>query len=249
MPHATQDIAVSSSQRKARQKSKVKSLPRELLQLTTQLLDLQDLYNQSQLRTTMNRQLHTITKAGPPITCIVSLGLGSLIVTKGQPRRLKQLAILLAIRDHLQQEREQHIEVYAQDPTFTRIDETLLASLGIQMLRTPSGSDLGEAASFVTPHTLVYSPFLTVEAYEQLIIIKGNSLRYLVGDDFDALLKKWPKQTVERRQIERVLKLGLSKYRRKMVTQKSFWLAEDETFPMAVYSRTDMELGKPRARM
>ncbi|KAJ4991545.1 hypothetical protein SVAN01_02926 [Stagonosporopsis vannaccii] len=249
MPHAVRDVEMSSSQRGAYQKSKIGSLPREILQLTARLLELQDLYMQSQLSQSINRQLHNIAKAGTPVTRIVSLGLGSLLVTKGQSRRLKQLAILLAIRDCLQQERKQVIEVYAQDPTFTRLDESLLASLGVQILRTPSGADLGEAASFISPSTLVYSPFLTLEAYEQLITKHGQGLQYLVGEDFDALLRKWPKRSAERNQVEGVMKTGLSTYRRKVVSGDGFWISGDETFPMAVYTRIGTEPGKLKARI
>ncbi|KAJ8116212.1 hypothetical protein OPT61_g2325 [Boeremia exigua] len=246
MPHAIQDVEVSSSRQQARQKQKTRSIPRELLQLTARLLDMQDLYNQSQLSQSMNSQLHTLVKAGTPITRIVSLGLGSLLVAKGQSRRLKQLVILLAIRDRLQKEREEPIEVFAQDPTFTRSDKVLLASLGIQILHTPSGSDLGEAAAFITAATLVYSPFLTLEAYEQLILRYGRGLQHLVGDNFDTLLQKWPKRSAERKQVDGIMKTGLSKYRRRNVAGEGFWTQEDETFPMAVYTKTDVDKLKAR---
>ena len=241
MPHTIQSVGTNPLPQKARQRQKGISLPRELQQLIRQLLDLQDLYNQSQLSVSLSRHLQAITKTNTPITSIVSLGLGSLLVTKGQSRRLKQLAILLAIRDYLQEGRQEPIEVYAQDPTFTRQDEALLRSLGIQILRTPSGSDLGEAASFISPATLVYSPFLTLEAYEQLFDRPEIPIQYLVGDDFNALLKKWPKRSAERRQVERVIRSGLSTYRRRTVAGEDFWTETDETFPMAVYTRPDGE--------
>lgn len=249
MPYAIQDIEVSASQQQVQQKTRNKSLPRELLHITAQLLDLQDLYNQSQLPGSVNRLLHAIGKAGTPITRIISLGLGSLLVMKGQSRRLKQLAVLLAIREYLQDGRKEPIEIYAQDPTFTRSDEILLDAFGVQILRTASGSDLGEAASFITPSTIVYSPFLTLEAYEQLILKTSVPMHHLIGDDFSALLQKWPKRSAERRQVEVLAKTGLSKYRRKAVAGAGFWTEEDETFPMAVYSRSGEELKELRARM
>lgn len=239
MLHAVQDIEVSLPQRKAHRASKNKALPRELLQLTNQLLDLQELYAWSQLSQSISRQLRTISKSGQPITRIVSLGLGSLLVTKGQSRRLKQLTILLAIQHQLQEGRRESIEVYAQDPTFTRLDETFLASFGIRILRTSSGSNLGEAASVISPTTLVYSPFLTLEAYEQLFLRTAMPVQYLLGDDFNALLQKWPKRSAERTQVEGLLKHGLAGYRRKAVTGEGFWTAEDETFPSAVYVIAD----------
>jgi hypothetical protein len=250
MPHAVQDVQISPLPQKARQRPKGTSLPRELVQLTSQLLNLQDLFNRSQLSVSLNRHLRTLTKTNASITRIVSLGLGSLLVSKGQSRRLKQLAILLAIRDHLQEEGKETIEVYAQDPTFTRQDEALLASLGIHILRTASGSDLGEAVSFISSTTLVYSPFLTLEAYEQLILKPSTPVQYLVGDDFDALQKKWPKRSAEKKQVESVLRSGLSKYRRRAVAGEDFWTDGDETFPMAVYVNTvAMEAPRLRARM
>ncbi|KAL1652515.1 hypothetical protein SLS61_004820 [Didymella pomorum] len=239
MPHAVQDIEVSHPQKKVPQRPKNRALPRELLQLTNRLFDLQELYAHSQLSQSISRQLHSISKSGQPITRIVSLGLGSLLVTKGQSRRLKQLAILLAIRDQLQVARRESIEVYAQDPTFTRPDEVLLASFGIQILRTSSGSDLGEAASVISPTTLVYSPFLTLEAYELLFSGTAVPMQYMLGDDFDALLQKWPKRSAERTQVEGLLKHGLARYRRKAVAGEGFWTAEDETFASAVYVVAD----------
>lgn len=239
MPHAMQDIEVSVPQRKAPRLPKNKALPRELLQLTSQVLDLQELYAHSELAHSISRQSYTISKSGRPIARIVSLGLGSLFVVKGQSRRLKQLAILLAIRDQLQEVRREPIEMYAQDPAFTRLDETFLASFGVRILRTSSGSDLGEAASLISPNTLVYSPFLTLEAYEQLFLKTTVSVQYLLGDDFDALLQKWPKRSAERTQVEGLLKQGLARYRRKAVSGEGFWTAEDETFPSAVYVIAD----------
>ncbi|OSS43978.1 hypothetical protein B5807_11433 [Epicoccum nigrum] len=249
MSHAIEDMEVSAPQQQGQQKTKNKSLSRELLQITAQLLNFQDLYNQSQLPGSVNRQLQAIGKIGAPVTRMISLGLGSLLVTKGHARRLKQLVILLSIRKYLQDGRKEPIEIYAQDPTFTRSDETLLAAFGVQILRTASGSDLGEAASFITPSTIVYSPFLTLEAYEQLILKTSVPMHYLIGDDFDALLQKWPKRSAERRQVEVLVKTGLSKYRRKAVAGAGFWTEEDETFPMAVYSRSGAGLEKLRARM
>lgn len=238
MPHAIHDDVIHSQSRLQRQ-SRTKSLPRELLQLTSQLPDLQDLYSQSQLSQSVHRQLHTISKSGAKIDRIVSLGLGSMLATKGQSRRLKQLTILLAIRDSLQRTRSNPIEVYAQDPTFTRLDEILLASLNIKILRTSSSSELGEAASFISSSTLVYSPFLTLEVYEKLITRLSTPIQYLFGDDFDALLRKWPKHSAEKKQVEGVLKAGLSRYQRRPMVEGGFWVERDDTFPMVIYIRTD----------
>lgn len=247
MPHAIQDDAFHS-QPKVYGQSRTISLPRELLRLTSQLPDLQNLYIQSRLSQSIHRQLHTISTSDHTIDRIVSLGLGSMLVTKGQSRRLKQLTILLAIRDNLQRTRNRTIELYAQDPTFTRLDEKLLTALNIRILRTSSSSELGEAASFISSSTLVYSPFLTLEVYEQLIAKLSTPVQYLLGDDFDALLRKWPKHSLEKKQVEGVLKAGLSRYQRRPMAEEGFWAEGDDTFPMAVYTRANgNRLGKMKA--
>ena len=238
MLHAIRNIENRALPQYPRQRTKSTPLPRELQQLTRQLLDQQDLLHRSQLSVSLSRCLQKITKTNTPITRIVSLGLGSLLSMKSQSRRLKQLAILFSIRDCVQRGRQEPIEVYAQDPSFTRQDKALLAALDINILQTPSSSELGEAASVMSPFTLVYSPFLTLEAYEQLISQPVMPMRYLIGDDFNALLEKWPNWSAERRQVEGVLRSGLSKYRRKALAGEGFWTEEDETFPMAVYEMT-----------
>ncbi|KAJ4373069.1 hypothetical protein N0V83_003360 [Neocucurbitaria cava] len=221
-------------------KSKVKSSSREWQYLSAMLQDHQALFEQSQLSQNISRQLKvTLKNSSTSVTTILSLGLGSLQVTREQTRRLKQLTILLSLRDTLRQVSGKQIGIYAQDPTFTRTDETFLNSLGISILRTPSGSDLGEAAAIICPSTLIYSPFLTLEAYEQLLFNAATPVQFFVGDDFNALLKKWPKHSAERAQVERVMKSGLSRYRRRAVDGEGFWKEQDGTFPMAVYGWVD----------
>jgi hypothetical protein len=146
----------------------------------------------------------------------------------------------VAIVEELEISFEMPIEIYAQDPTFTRIDEAFLASLGIQVLRTPSPSDLGEAAHYIDGSTLVYSPFLTIEAYRN--VLESCNIGILVGDDFNALRSKWPKFTPEYDNVERLVKRDLIKYQRRLLSQHSkdenvFWEKEDKVFPMALYSR------------
>ncbi|KAK7956337.1 uncharacterized protein PG986_005559 [Apiospora aurea] len=123
---------------------------------------------------------------------MVSLGLGILYEkSRDQPRRLKQLAMLLGIADYLRSTSTPEIIVYAQDPNFTKADETRLRSLGVQVLKTSSPSDLGEAGRVIDERTLVYSPFLTVAAHE--LLLKTSAMDLLVGDDFNALRSKWEK--------------------------------------------------------
>lgn len=72
-----------------------------------------------------------------------------------------------------------------------------------------------------------------------------RSVQYLFGDDFDALLYKWPKQSAERMEVEEIVKNGLGSYRRRPVIDEDFWTTEDSTFPMAIYERSR----KSRKRM
>jgi len=227
-------------------KRPVKSLPREIRHVITLVQDAQALFQQSQLSTSI---LGAVPRAA---TKILSLGLGSFFSLRPptQTRRIKQLGILLSIQQHLAKPFSEHeatksIPVFAQDPGFTKQDEVFLSALGLKILRTPSGSDLGEARSIIDDSTLVYSPFLTLEAYELLLATSRRKssqalpVRYLLGDDVNALLKKWPKHSAEREQVERVARTGLAGFRRRGVGGEGFWRDEDESFPMALYAVED----------
>ncbi|KAF2740586.1 hypothetical protein EJ04DRAFT_161269 [Polyplosphaeria fusca] len=216
---------------------KPKALSRELRHIQPLLDDARVLYLESQLCQNINRTLQTAIRASAvQPTKIVSLGLGSLTVARGQSRRIKQLALFLAIRDEVEKITSSSPDLFAQDPTFSRDDELLLSNHGVQILRTPSGSQLGDAASVIDHSTLVYSPFLTLEAYEQLLVQSGMLVQLLVGDDFNSLLKKWPKHSAERAQVDGLMKTAVSGFRRKAITGEGFWNEEDQSFPMAVYS-------------
>jgi hypothetical protein len=219
---------------------KPKAFPRDLQPIQTFLEDALALYHGSQLCINTNRALKTAIKGSQSQpTKLVSLGLGSLVAPKGKSRRIKQLAILLAIRDEVEKAAASALEVYAQDPTFTRNDEILLSRHGIRILHTPSGSELGEAASIIDSATLVFSPFLTLEAYEQLLVQSDLSVQFLVGDDFSALLQKWPRHSAERAQVDGLIKSAVGKYRRRAISGEGFWTDEDHSFAMAVYSSED----------
>lgn len=230
----TEISPVSSSQRR-RTKGKPSKDQRHV---QTLISEIRDIYANSQFAKNIDKQLAFLNKSSSaPITRIVSLGLGSLSsAEKGQTRRLKQLATLVAIRDSLQKHSKSPLEVYAQDPTFTRQDELLLSSFDIWIARTSSGSSLGEAAELIDSSTLIYSPFLTLEAYEQLLVRSKQPVQFLIGDDFNALLEKWPKYSAERAQVEKVTKLALGNYRRKAISGSGFWDESDGAFPMAVYA-------------
>lgn len=246
MPHAVADMIPEP---RSYQKSRTKP-SRETRQLSETLEDVQATYEQSQFSKAVARQLQaSLNSSGSRITRILSLGLGSLFVTNGQRRRLKQLTILLAIRDHASRILGQMVEIYAQDPTFTRADESFLAGFGIRILRTPSGSELGEAAKVISQSTIIYSPFLTIEVYAELLLRSGLPIPLIFGDDFNALLKKWPRHSGEQKQVERVMKSGLGKYRRKAVNGDGFWNDEDATFPMALYQDTSVGEARVKAKI
>lgn len=179
----------------------------------------------------------------PTVTKIVSLGIGSLHEkSKDQPRRLKQLAMLLGVAECLRSASPAEINIYAQDPSFTRADEALLRTMGVQVLKTTSPSDLGEAGRVIDKETLVYSPFLTIEAYE--LLLGTCTMDLLVGDDFDTLCSKWKKRTAEHRQVEHLMKSGVSQYQRRNISGNGFWADDDTPFPMALYSRVDCIKGR-----
>ncbi|KAK7750748.1 hypothetical protein SLS62_007299 [Diatrype stigma] len=177
----------------------------------------------------------------PHVTKVLSLGLGSLSEkSRDQSRRFKQLAIFLAIADHVRQSssprgRMSKLELYAQDPTFTRADESFLQSLGVHVLRTPSPSELGEARHVIDENTLVYSPFLTINAYG--LLLESCPVDLLIGDDFSSLLLKWEKHTAEHKEVAQLSKLHISRYQKRAVSGNGFWDEDDRAFPMALYRR------------
>lgn len=239
MPHATEliDDAPALSSRKSKSKPSSRGS-----RSTFALLEAyQILYEHSELATRVDKQLQNLSRnSTQKITKIVSLGLGSLDVQKDQARRLKQLALLLAVRRSLQHIAGGEVQVYAQDPTFNRTDEALLRRVGIMVVHTQAGNDLGEAGFLIDTTTIVYSPFLTLEAYERLLMDARLPLHYVFGDDFNAFLVKWPKHSVERKQVESVIKSGLSKYRRKPIGGEGYWEEQDNSFPLAMYQRLEI---------
>jgi hypothetical protein len=167
------------------------------------------------------------------------MGLGSL-TSRDQSRRIKQLTIFLAIAEQMEFLAKSPIKLYAQDPAFTKVDEAFLESLGIKILRTPSPSILGEAEKLIDEETMVFSPFLTIQAYQN--VLKSSRMGMLVGDDFNALRLKWPKFTTEHDDVESLIKRELIKYQRRSIYEvskegKDFWGKEDKMFPMALYWR------------
>ncbi|KAF2670246.1 hypothetical protein BT63DRAFT_232748 [Microthyrium microscopicum] len=195
------------------------------------------LYHQSSLSKTIFSTLRY--KQRTPINNVISLGLGSL-TSQDQSRRIKQLTIFLAISEELESLSKTSIKLYAQDPTFTKIDEAFLQSLGINILRTPSPSMLGEAEHYISEKSLVYSPFLTIQAYQSLF--NSSPMGMLIGDDFNALNLKFSKFTEDYEDVDRLVRHELVKYQRRSLVQDSkvdpsFWDKEDKMFPMALYRR------------
>lgn len=250
MPHAIIEEPTALLTRPSHRKPKTKNPNNKGQHLHSLLSSAQSLYATSSYRASLSRSLiSTLKSTKTPITRIISLGLGSLSSNaKGQSRRIKQLAILLALQSELEQTNGgRGVELYAQDPVFTRQDEAFLSSLGIRILRTESGASLGEAASMLSANTLVYSPFLTLEAYEALFSTQSSQLQVFVSDDFNALKEKWPKYSAERVQVERLVKGAVGRYRRRAVGGEGFWEEDDQGFPMAVYGVE--RVFRERARM
>jgi hypothetical protein len=180
------------------------------------------------------------------VTKIVSLGLGSFKSTDLN-RRIKQLSILIAITEQLRQYTPE-LEVFAQDPSFSKTDEAFLQSFGVQILHTPSATNLGEAAQYIDDSTLVYSPFLTLEAYQLLFSTK--SVNFFIGDDFDVLRVKWPKHTSGRNEAEVIFRRFVQGLRKRVINgDDEFWDPEDKPFPMAMYSSASHRGKKLQAKL
>ena len=243
MPHAVQVEQATPSTRTPKAKP---SSSRELRQLHILYSKTRIQYRESNLFLSITHLLES--KNRPPVTKIVSLGLGSLKSTD-QSRRIKQLTILLAIAEQLR-EYEPKIEIYAQDPSFTKTDEAFLQSLDVKILSTPSATEAGEAAQYIDESTLVYCPFLTLEAYQ--LFFSSDSLNFFVGDDFDALRIKWPKHSAGRNEAESLSRRFVQGFRKRVIAgDDKFWDAEDKPFPMAMYwSVSQRRQGKePRAKL
>jgi len=232
-----------STQSKRSLKTKNPS-PRELQQLHTLYLNIRTRYLPSNLNLSISRLLESKTR--PTVTKVVSLGLGS-FKSADQNRRIKQLTILIAISEQLRQYTPE-IEIYAQDPSFSKIDEAFLQSFGVHILRTPSATDLGEAAQYIDESTLVYSPFLTLEAYQLLFSTK--TINFFIGDDFDALRVKWPKHTSGRNEAEVLFRKFIQSLRKRIISRDDeFWDPEDKPFPMAMYSNASQRGKKLQAKL
>jgi hypothetical protein len=246
MPHAILDVDARVSHSRIR---KSKAPYRDNQKLFASLEHFQRIYAASELSQNTIRQLHASLKTqASPIKSIVSLGLGGFSVAKCQSRRLKQLTILLAIRTDLENLSATKIDVYAQDPSFTRGDEAFLTALNISILHTSSTTSLGEAAAIVSTSTLIYTPFLTLEVYEQLLRVAQVKIPVILGDDFNALLTKWPSRSLEHGQVEALTKKCLHRYKRRTIQGGGFWEEVDGSFPMALYDASEIRKVKTRAR-
>lgn len=95
----------------------------------------------------------------------------------------------------------------------------------------------------------MYSPFLTLEAYEALLLHQSgkDGVQYLIGDDFEKLLAKWPKHSDERKQVLGLVRGAVGGYRRRAIAGEGFWEEGDGAFAMAMYSVAGGE--KVKARM
>jgi hypothetical protein len=232
MPHAVEIKQSSLPLRVA----KAKSPPsRELKSLYALYSTTRTQYNESALSHSIANLLES--KNRPAVTKVVSLGLGSL-KSVNQIRRIKQLVIFRAIADQLR-EYNPSIEIYAQDPEFSKLDESFLSSLGIHILSTPMAAHLGEAAQYIDESTLVYSPFLTLEAYE--LLFSSRKVNLFIGDDFDALRTRFPKRSQGSNEAEAISRRFIQAFRKRTIGGADgldgFWDDNDKPFPMAMYRK------------
>ncbi|KGO44626.1 Sensitivity To Red Light Reduced-like, SRR1 [Penicillium expansum] len=93
-----------------------------------------------------------------PVDAIVCIGLGSpsgFLRDGWVDRRsvsLYQLAALASIKDQVACTTSSNLKVYAQDPVFNTLDESLLAALNITVIKHP------EAFSHITANTMLFCP-------------------------------------------------------------------------------------------
>jgi SRR1 len=223
-------VRVQRSTQPARTSKTKTSLTREHRQLHILYDETRTRYLESNIALLIRQLLASKNTSG--VTRIVSLGLGSLKSTE-QSRRIKQLTIFLAIAEQLRQ-KSPKIEIYAQDPSFSKIDESFLQSLGVNILSTPSATELGEAAEYINESTLVYCPFLTLEAYQ--LFFAAGCLNHFIGDDFDALRIRWPKRSAGWNEAESLSRQFVQGLRKRVIGgDDGFWDANDKPFPMAIY--------------
>ncbi|KAJ5836678.1 hypothetical protein N7447_002704 [Penicillium robsamsonii] len=103
-----------------------------------------------------------LTEGNPSAPClvdaIVCIGLGSpsgFLRDGWVDRRavsLYQLAALATIKDQVASTTSSNLKVYAQDPVFNTLDESLLAALNITVIKHP------EAFSHITTNTMLFCP-------------------------------------------------------------------------------------------
>ncbi|KAH8660522.1 hypothetical protein BX600DRAFT_514121 [Xylariales sp. PMI_506] len=254
MPHATKTHSAPASQ----SRSGKGGAPKQLRQIQDLYDETKALYDQSSLAKSVQSTLKGKLASRSRVTKVVSLGLGSFTEkSKDQGRRLKQLVLFIALAEQVKQaqqgqrqQQQQPVHVYAQDPGFTKTDAAFLQTLGVSVLKTPSTSDLGEASAIIDEDTLVYSPFLTIEAYR--LLMDSCRVSLLVGDDFNALRAKWEKGTSEHQQVEYLIKSHVARLSRRAVSGAGFWDESDRAFPVALYWKQDAvaaEASAPRARL
>ncbi|EKV12966.1 Sensitivity To Red Light Reduced-like, SRR1 [Penicillium digitatum] len=104
-----------------------------------------------------------------PVDAIVCIGLGSpsgFLRDGWVDRRsvsLYQLAALASIKDQVACIHSSNLKVYAQDPVFNTLDESLLAALNITVIKHP------EAFSHITANTMLFCPGAERKHLEMLL--------------------------------------------------------------------------------
>jgi len=175
---------------------------------------------------------------------------------------MKQLVIFLdivALIGQLQNQNEQslnsdtgavilELQIFAQDPSFSKLDEQLLHWLGVTILHTPSPTSGGEALSLIDENTVVYSPFLTFEAYKLFFERSEGKVGMWISDDFEALKSMGKGTRGEVDGLLRFFEKGKGWRRRVVGTgvggEVAFWEEGEKAVPMAVYWKEEARKGK-----
>ncbi|QIW94523.1 hypothetical protein AMS68_000041 [Peltaster fructicola] len=114
----------------------------------------------------------------PSVTCAICMGVGSLCSNnlEHRGRSMTQLAVFLDIAKHLEGLYASTIDLYAQEPRLTAIDNELLTSLGFTTLHLAKdhGRDktIGPAAKYINEHTFVADFFVDIAITQQMASFK-----------------------------------------------------------------------------
>jgi hypothetical protein len=126
-------------------------------------------YRQTNCRRTVTQILsRTRPESGWALRTAICLGVGSLSRENIECRR-RSMWQFVVFHDLLEQLRESGLvlEIFAQEPSFTELDQDFLRALGVEVLASSLGdgtTGLGSAKEKLGDTTLVYEPFVDMNA-------------------------------------------------------------------------------------